>query len=278
MKTKTTSLITLLLGLLISACNGATATPTPGPQVQAWIDAPLPNSTVPLATYQLVFHGTSFNGVDEFEVSVNGQVDGAVPPLATGSGGSQQGTLFYGEYPWMPPAPGTYLISVRAKDGQEQFGPPAEVQVQVGDVLAEVGDEPPLVQPGPTTTPELAASCTYTAVVNLFCRTGPGQVYPELDSFVPDDMADVIGISPDGSHVQVLGPNFGEACFVPIEERFGLLDGTCDDLEVVSIPPTPTPTLTPTPEPADPTSTPPPPQPTPTATCNPLNIQGAGCP
>ena len=255
MKIKTISLVALLFGLLVSACNGATATPTPGPQVQTWIDAPLSNSILPEAPYQLVFHGASFTGVSQFEVSVNGIVDGLVAPLMTGSGGPEQGTLFYSEYPWTPPAPGTYLISVRAKDGQQQFGPPAEVQVVVGDMIAEADDEAPLLQPTPPTASELAASCTYTAIVNLFCRVGPGQVYPEADSFTPGIEADVIGISPDGSHVQVLGPNFGVACFVPVEARFGELEGTCDDLEVVQIPPTPTHTPTFTPEPEQPTAT-----------------------
>ena len=251
MKTKTMPLLAILLGLLISACNGATATPTPGPQVQTWIDAPLPNATLPLAPYQLVFHSTSFTGVSEFEVRVNGLVNGLVAPLASGSGGPQ-GHLFYAEYAWTPPAPGTYLLSVRAMDSQQQFGPSAQVQVVVGDVLAEAVDEPPPVQPAPTDTVELAAACTYTALVNLFCRFGPGQFYAEVDSFVPEVAADVIGVSPDKTHVQVIGPNFGNACFVPVEARFGQLDGACDDLTVVQIPalPTHTPTLQSEPLPA----------------------------
>jgi hypothetical protein len=97
-------------------------------------------------------------------------------------------------------------------------------------------------------------------------------VYPELDSLVPGTIVDVLGILPDASHVQVAGPNFGQACFVPLGDNFGALDGACDDLSVVAVPPTPTPT------PMPPTPTPTPVQLTPTPTCNPASIAGPPCP
>jgi hypothetical protein len=126
------------------------------------------------------------------------------------------------------------------------------------------GNGEELAEPQLTITVQ-AGTCTYTAAVNLFCRSGPGQVYGEVDSLVPGTIVDVLGIVPDGSHVQVLGPNFGEACFVPLGDTFGTLGGACDDLTVVQPPPTPTPTPTPIPF-------------TPTPTCNPLNIAGPPCP
>ena len=101
----------------------------PGPS-QTWIDAPLNNSILPLIPYTIVFHGASFVGVTEFEIQINGAVVATVPPLATGSGGSQYGTLFMAEYNWNPSAPGTYLIKVQAK-GNGQFSPPDQVQVTI---------------------------------------------------------------------------------------------------------------------------------------------------
>lgn len=116
-------------------------------------------------------------------------------------------------------------------------------------------------------------ACEFISSVNLFCRTGPGAVYLEIDSFVPLVSAPVLGISPDGYYVQVAGPNFGESCYVPSEEKFGELTGACDDLAVLPVPPTPRPTSTPTntPQPAQSTDVPKP-QPTPTCDQN-VNCQ-----
>ena len=255
MKTRTTSFVFLLLALLISACNGNNilAQANLGDSIvslgpQAWIDAPLNGQTFLLvdAPIEVVVHGNAPTGITGFELSVNGL------PHATSATQNQSEPFTAFTFQWSPPAAGTYLLSVRAMAGGS-LGAPAEVQVTVnGDVVAEL-EEAPVLEP--TSTVSAPTSCTYTALVNLFCRTGPGQVYTELDSFTPGTEADVIGISPDSSHVQVIGPNFGEACFVSVEARFGELEGACDDLEVVQIPPTPTHTPTFTPEPEQPTAT-----------------------
>lgn len=90
--------------------------------------------------------------------------------------------------------------------------------------------------------------CKYTSLVNLFCRFGPNSnQYPEVDSFMPGQESDVLGISPDGIFVQVMGPVNDEPCYVPVDEEFGELSGVCDDLPVLELPPTPIPTD----EPAD---------------------------
>jgi len=128
-----------LISIFFAACDGpietlAFPTSPPGPN-QTWIDAPLPNSTLPLLQYKLVFHGASFVGVTEFEIKINGVAEAAVPPLTSSSGGSQYGTLFTGEYNWNPPAPGIYLILVRAK-GNGIYSSPDQVQVTVdGNLL-----------------------------------------------------------------------------------------------------------------------------------------------
>lgn len=255
MKINTVSLLALLLGLLVSACNGNNilAQANLGDTIvslgpQAWIDAPLNGQSFPLvdAPIEVLVHGNAPMGITGFELSVNGL------PHATSGTQNQSEPFTSFTFQWTPQVAGTYLLSVRAMAG-DSMGSPAEVQVTInGDVAEELDEVPELL---PTSTIVAPTSCTYTALVNVFCRTGPGQVYSELDSFTPDTEADVIGISPDSSHVQVLGPNFGEACFVPVEARFGELDGACDDLEVAQIPPTPTHTPTFTPEPEQPTAT-----------------------
>lgn len=250
----------LLLSLLLAGCGALPladvseiALTTLGPQ--AWIDAPLSGQTLhlPSAPFEVVVHGNAASGVTGFELSVNGQA------LATANPPDGNQPFAYVAFEWTPPAPGTYLLSARAQAGGT-YGVPAQVQVVV---VAEGEDENRL---SPTATePGTPAACLYTALVNLFCRSGPGRVYLELDSFVTGQAAQVVGILGDQTHVQVLGPNFGMACFVPLGEEFGQLSGGCDDLPVVTAPPTPTYTPSPTPEPLAtstprPTLTPVPPQ------------------
>jgi hypothetical protein len=134
-----------------AACDN-TPTATPLPAVQTWIDKPLNGSTIPLAPYGLLFHAASPSGVAEFEVSVNGAVVDTVTPTSTESGGAEYGTLFLGEHTWTPSAPGTYLISVRAKSSAGPYGSPAIAQVTIESEVEKV-EEAALVTATPT--PEL---------------------------------------------------------------------------------------------------------------------------
>jgi len=118
--------------ILGTACNNQ-PTATPPLSNQTWIDKPLDGSTIPLAPYQLLFHAASPKGVSDFEVSVNGAVVDTVPPVQSGSGGPDYGTLFLGDHTWTPLAPGTYLITVRARPEGGEYGSPAFVQVSVFD-------------------------------------------------------------------------------------------------------------------------------------------------
>ena len=220
--------IGILLGLItivITACEKPFPTlvvPTdpPGPS-QTWIDAPLPNATLSLKPYTLVFHGASFVGIDEFEIEINGSVEASVPPLSTGSGGSQYGTMFMSEYSWDPPAKGTYLIQIRSK-GNGSYSPPAQVQVTVGGSDFDKDENTPPIKE--------VEECTYTASINHFCRRGPGSGFTEIDNFVPEQSAPVIGQSPDGFFWYVIGPNYGEVCTVPVDDGFGVVFGDCEIL------------------------------------------------
>lgn len=111
--------------------------------IQVWIDAPLPNSTIPMLPYKLVFHGASYDGISEFELRINSAYFATVLPSSNGSGGGNNGTLFYGETLWTPPAPGTYLIEVIAK-GNGQVSSPDQVYVTV------IGDDDDVITPSPT--------------------------------------------------------------------------------------------------------------------------------
>ena len=255
-------LILALFCIAIAACNKPDPVrPTPSPN-QTWIDAPLHGSTLPIAPYSIVFHAASPSGIDTFEVQIDGVVLDTVAPMSTGSGGSNYGTLFHSESTWTPAAPGTYLISVRSKSSSGPFSSPALAQVTVVSDLELQASTPPAVltlpateglpvfTPPPTPTPAptptaTPGECIYTALANLYCRTGPGSsLYPAVDSLVPGQSSHVLGLSPDGFFAQIEGVNNLLACYVPLGERYGILEGACGDLPTLIPPPRP-PTETP---------------------------------
>ncbi len=99
---------------------------------------------------------------------------------------------------------------------------------------------------GPLVQQEPELKCKYTALINLFCRMGPSSsMYPEIDSFTPGQEGEVLGISPDGYFVQVVGATNQLPCYVPVEETYGKMEGGCADLPVLDPPPTPEPTRKP---------------------------------
>jgi hypothetical protein len=138
-----------------SLASGCDREVRPTPAISGtWIDAPEDGSTIVLQPYTLEFHGASVMGMDEFELSINGQPEASVPPAQTGPGGSQ-GTLFMGEYDWDPPATGTFEIEVRAKDQAGLYGPTAHAQVVVVEDYTALAPEAVQLEPHPTAIPVL---------------------------------------------------------------------------------------------------------------------------
>ena len=221
--------------------------------IQAWIDAPLSNAVLPLEPYTLIFHGANEEGVDEFEIHVNGLREAVVPATESLSPQTGNTALYYGEYSWSPPAPGTYLLTVYAGT-QGELSSPAQVQVVVGeelDGLPVIEIETPIVslEPTLTLTPTFTPTpepepCIFTALVGLNCRKGPGVIYDYVDGFVKDQSAPVVAASTTGYHWYVVGPNTGLVCAVPNDPRYGYTTGLCEDQPQFT--PLPEPTLTPT--------------------------------
>jgi len=139
----------------------------------AWIDAPLDGSTIPLAAYDVVSHASDPGGMSTFELSVNGQVVKTDPV-----GGDQAGkTIAHISQFWLPPAPGTYLLKVRATNANGEYGPPAFAQVIVE------GEAAPSTQ-----------GCVWTATVNVFVREGPGSsIYPQITAVEAGKIFPVVG-------------------------------------------------------------------------------------
>ena len=212
---KTFLRISTLLVIVLSVACGQTPSSIPqdvpsGPG--AWIDAPLDGSTIPLAAYDVVSHASDPGGMSEFELSVNGQVVSTDPV-----GGDQAGkTIAHISQPWLPPAPGTYLLAVRAANGNSEYGPSAFAQVIVEG------------EPAGPVIPEASDACIWTAAVNVFVRTGPGaSTYPEITAVEAGKTFPVVGMSQD-QQFWAVEVQQGLVGYVPMAERFSHVSGNCD--------------------------------------------------
>ena len=150
-------LIILSVALLLGGC---TQTQTESPQVaylgsggepQAWIDAPLDESRLPLARYEIVFHITDPQEVMMGELRINDQV---VASLINPDPADKLVTL---TYLWDPAGPGTYVLGVRAQNGEGAWGPLTESVVYITEPTAT-----PPAEPTPTLTPTITPTPTET--------------------------------------------------------------------------------------------------------------------
>lgn len=167
-----------LVGLLVITACGTKEAPLPDFSAgsQAWIDAPLPGSSLPLAAVEIVAHAANPASVASFEISLNGQ------PLAktTPDQASIDQTLMYMRHSWRPAAPGTYLIEVKALDRNNKPGPPAQVMVVIGTKDTSTATVRAASIPTPTATGTLAQGVENTPTVT------PTVLACDLATFVAD--------------------------------------------------------------------------------------------
>jgi hypothetical protein len=207
---------------------------------QAWIDAPLSGEVLDLANapFEVVAHANDSHGLGSMEFGVNGQA------LESSDVSSDDEPYFQtASFEWQPPAPGDYRLTITAYDS---LGNPGAVAAASVIVLGGGAIQPTLEETPTSSATEVAGACTFTAAVNLFCRSGPGGDYPDIDSFTPGVMAPVVGMSSDGDYWYVLGPLGGRMCTVPTGDRFGSTTGDCSQQPVFT-PMPPPPTVTPSP-------------------------------
>ena len=135
----------LAIIFLIVACN-----PTPAPfssevakvSANAWIDAPLNDSVLPFAPVDVTSHFYHPSGVKQIELSINGSV------LRTDPSPDTKTDFVFITQKWSPPAPGEYLLSVRAQSNGGDWGDTANASVTVGEALTVT----PTIPARPTTT------------------------------------------------------------------------------------------------------------------------------
>jgi hypothetical protein len=97
---------------------------------------PQPGEVISQSPFLIAYSGTSFGGIDHFEVWVDGSLVGTSPILGYGSGGPAYGHVFYSEYEWTPVGHGDRTIAVRAVGtGIQNYSEFLEVQVTVAPSL-----------------------------------------------------------------------------------------------------------------------------------------------
>jgi len=141
--------MTRRITLLIVSCIFLAGCNLPqGAGPQAWIDAPLDGSSLPLAQTEIVFHAYAAGNPKAVELTINGQAMTPDPlefnqPLVTI------------HYQWSPEQPGRYVIVARTLDAQGSWSEPHTHVVVIGETTITPSPTPtltPTITPTPTST------------------------------------------------------------------------------------------------------------------------------
>ncbi len=200
------------------------------------------------------------SGVRRMELWVSGvKTAEAVSPAAAGQ------PVLTAVFEWVPPAPGSYTLELRAYNRQDQMNVPAIITVQAVGQAVESTPTPTLTPAPPT--PTVPTTPLLTTKTDLNVRIGPGLNYDVIGLLPVGASTDILGRSEDGEWWQIrFTPAADGLGWVSAKPEFSTAINT-DGLPVVPAPATPTPFPTATPTPTEtPTETPTPP---PTATLTP---------
>jgi hypothetical protein len=193
------------VALLASACSPATSAPSS--EVISWIDAPLNGSTLPLAPYEIVAHGSAPDSVQTLEISINGEILGVVKNPNPGD------LLFTAKLDWSPSAAGEYLIQARTETANGQSSALALARVEVIENY-----QPPIsLELLPSTTPTLElVSCDpgITATMNATCRRGPSPYNVPTAYLLEGDTAAILGQNRDASWWAIQPDALEEPCWL----------------------------------------------------------------
>ncbi len=157
-------LLVLIAALALAGC----AAPDGAAAPQAWIDAPLHESTYPVAPLEIVLHGADPSGISFIEVAVNGEVLSRRPPE------DPQSPLAISRVIWDPQQAGQYVLVARA---QSQAG---VWSAETSSVVTLTGGESTPQQaerPAPTSRP--------TATRTVPPREAPVSTAAPIDTSTP---------------------------------------------------------------------------------------------
>jgi hypothetical protein len=222
-----TSLVFLLLILLILAAGcGPDQTLTGGAGLQAWIDAPLDESVLPLDPYEIVAHASDPQAIINLEIQVNGTQLASLPNSDPGE------LLALFKQVWMPPAPGEYRILVRAQNSAGEWSEDAVVVVSV----QAQPESAVVMQPQASESPE-PIDCTpsLTAEENTTCRTGPSSYHDPVAYLLEGESAQISGRNQDLTWWSVQLPDQDVPCW--IADSTVSADCISEDLPYLESPP-----------------------------------------
>ncbi len=244
MKTPVKITLFVVITSLLTACQFGNASPNPqfNSIPQAWIDAPLNGSTLPLGPVEIISHGSDLTGIAMMELSINGQV------IRTDANSNSTISLLTMHQLWEPTEAGVYEIGVRAQTPSGEWSAPALVTVTiVGETVTPSTTPPPSATPTPVSTftpsptPTTVGPLIITLTRNSFCRSGPAQVFRDITAVPVGDSVEVRGISSDSAWLFVLWPKFNVECW--IVAAAAPPDTNLTGVEVLASPPTPTSTI-----------------------------------
>ena len=168
--------------------------------------------------------------------------------------------------PWIPDAPGTYVLQVILETNGGNLLLSNQVTVYVGEEVTEdititptitftpelaFTSTPTLTPETPTETPTLTPTPTpdlpmATGKLSANCRFGPGSVYDVEGYLMEGETVPIVGRNPSNSWWVVELPDRKHPCWV--WDGGVIVTGNTAGVPIVAAPPTPTPTYTPTPE------------------------------
>lgn len=195
----------LVIALLVAAC-APDASPDPA-TLTAWIDAPLHESTIPLAPYEIVVHGSDPGQISSLEISIDGEVVEVITNPDPGD------LLFSLRLTWTPPAPGTYTIQARGQNSAGLWSNPALARVHVDKDFHPHAELEIL----PIETPSLElVKCEpqVVATTNTTCRKGPTTYNDPVVYLLEGEFAQVLGGNQDLSWWAVLPGSQKDPCWV----------------------------------------------------------------
>jgi hypothetical protein len=235
----TLSVATAATFSLVILCSCA---PT-GAGPQAWIDAPLDNTTVPLAPLIITAHASAAGGVARIEFTIDDQSIQSV--LTDGN------RLEWRAVQWTPPGPGTYVVGARGIGIDGTAGALATSRVTISGKPAT-----PIEIPGPVTatdvtphvtitphvtvtpiTPGAPAAPSVVAKMNANCREGPGTLWPVYGDLPQGQRADLKGRLADNTWLLVSLMGRSSQCW--IAASVVEVQGDLDEVQAASAPPLP---------------------------------------
>ena len=190
----------LILMLVITACEiggfsidfggGNNGGSSGGGSLEAGIDSPSNNATLPMAPVEIAYHATSTDGVSAIELSVNGEV---VSSFASPESDQKVIAL---KHTWQPTVSGSHTIRVRAQSTNGAWSDFSTVTINIEGDQQQNGQKEeeklaPTDKPSATETPEFMTIFNVEHNTNEFYygggSCGTKEITISADVTHPDD-------------------------------------------------------------------------------------------